>query len=325
MYYTNLAFLQNVSIDATGGRGGRGGQGGHGRDGCNCSESSWSKTSCTDGNCETENFSCKDGRDGKDGSQGSRGREGRLGKARIVDQTLLEGGQIKEDEPVIEAAISRLAIAPIELSRNLWEARTGAQSLFNGNSVIDDTYEEYAGRVERQFQVIWDADYPQEQASGSLNVSIDEAGELQIATPETLWIAGEQIEENNLTAYRIQYALLASEAADLAVGRSDGRGEQFSLDIVDLARKADIIETQFYVKYETKNNDRRERYITQYEGVLPAELVSRNYSKFTLNVGQLPIDKDHLRANTQARLEITVTRTLADNTAEQVLTWNGEL
>ena len=325
VYYTSQAYLRNMSINAAGGRGGRGAQGRDGGQGCNCNEYSWSKTSCTDGNCETENFKCTDGKDGRDGSQGSRGKDGRTGEARIVNKSLLEGTQLKEDEPVLEAEISQLSTVPVELSRNLWQTRTGAQALFNGNSVISDAYEEYVGRVERQFQIVWNADYPQEQASGALNLSIDEAGEIQIATPEEMWIDSERIEENDLTAYRIQYALLASDAADLAVGKSDGRGEQFSLNVIDLAGKSDIVATQFHVQYKTKRDDRRGRYITQYEGTLPAELLSRDYDRFILNVGQLPIDKDYLRPDTQARLEITVTRTLADNTAKQTLTWNGEL
>lgn len=325
VYYTDLAHLRNLSINAAGGQGGRGGQGKDGGQGCNCNEYSWSETICTDGTCETKNFSCQDGKNGKDGIQGRQGSTGQKGQARIVNRSLLAGAQLEEDNPVVEADISQLATAPVDLSRNLWQSRAGAQSLFNGGSVIDDTYEEYVGRVERQFQAIWEADYPEALASGALNVSIDEAGEIQIATPETLWIEGDRIESDSLTAYRIQYALLASEAANLEVGRSDGRGEQFSLDIVDLAGKSDIVETQFYVKYKIKRDDRRGRYITQYEGDLPADLLVRSYNKFALNIGQLPINQDYLQPGTQARLEITIVRTLADNTAEKTLTWNGEL
>lgn len=325
VYYTNLAHLQNLSINAAGGQGGRGGQGKDGGQGCNCHEYSWSETTCTDGNCETENFSCKDGKDGEDGGQGRQGTTGKKGQARIVDRNLLEGAQLEDDNPTVEAAIAQLAAAPINLSRNLWQSRTGAQSLFNGGSVVDDTYEAYVGRVERQFQAVWEADYPEDLASGALNVSIDEAGEIQMTTPEDLWIEGDRTEADGLTTYRIQYALLASEAADLAVGKSDGSGEQFSLDVVDLAGKSDVVETRFYVKYKTKTDDRRARYITQYEDDLPADLLSRSYNKFTLDIGQLPINERYLRPGTQARLEVTIMRTLANNTAEQTLTWNGEL
>ncbi|MEM6451615.1 MAG: collagen-like protein [Cyanobacteria bacterium P01_D01_bin.105] len=324
VYYTNRAHLQNVSVNAGGGRGGRGGRGGDGRRGCHCHEYSWSDTSCTDGNCETQHYSCTDGDDGDDGSRGRQGEDGRTGKARIVDKALLNGERLAAENPVLEQAIAQLPATPIPLSRNLWQTRQRAQDIFNSGSVIDSTYQEYAGRADKQFQLIWDAAYPQSQASSSLKVSLDDKGTLQLQTPNDLWIDGERTECDNLTTYRVKYALLASEATNLSVGRSNGSGAQFVLNIIDLAGKSDLLETQFYVRYKTKNGDRRGRYITRYEGILSDALLSRDHNRFVLNVGQLPIDQEYLKPNTEARLEITVTRTLANNTAEQVLTWNGQ-
>ena len=325
VYYTDRAHLRNVLVNASGGRGGRGGRGENGGQGCNCHEYSWSQTECSDGNCETEHFSCKDGDDGRDGSSGSRGSDGRTGQARIVDKTLLAGERLEADSPVVERAIATLPTAPVELSRNLWQTRTRARSLFNSGSVIDDTYQAYMGRVEKQFQLIWEASYPQQQASGVLNVSLNEQGEIKVSAPEDLWIDGELTELEGLSAYRVQYALLASDATNLSVGRTAGRGEQFVLNVLDLSGKSDIIETQFHIRYKTKSEGRRGRYVTRYEGVLSEELSLRDHNRFTLNIGQLPVDQEYLKPDTEARLEITATRTLADNTAEQALAWNGQI
>lgn len=324
VYYTSRTHLRNVYINAAGGRGGRGAAGKDGGQGCNCHEYSWSETSCTDGDCDTNNFSCTDGEDGEDGTWGSRGDNGRTGKVRIVDTTLLDGARLEEENPAVESAIAQLPLAPIALSRNLWETRSRAQDIFNSGSVINDTYEEYVGRAEKQFQLIWDAAYPKQQASGALKIALNEEGSLQINTPDDLWIDAERTEDASLTTYRVQYALLASEATNLSVGRRDGRGEQFVLNVIDLAGKSDLLETQFHVRYKTKNDNGRRGYITRYEGDLSNNLLSRDHNRFALNVGQLPIDKKYLRPNTEARIEITVTRTLANNTAEQVLTWNGQ-
>lgn len=325
VYYRDREQLRNLAVNAAGGQGGRGGRGKRGGQGCNCNEYSWSETTCTDGNCETENFSCKDGEDGDDGSRGADGRDGQIGRARIVDQTLLTGSRVERDAPRMESAIANMSAAPVELSRNLWQTRTGARSLFNNNSVIDDTYEAYAGRVEKRFQLVWDADYPQAQASGALAVSINDGGEIDIAAPEDLWIDGDRTEEGDLTTYRVRYALLAADAVDLSVGRQDGRGEQFALSVLDLAGKSDVVETQIHVRYKTKSDDRRSRYITRYDDALPADLLSQEYNRFVLDIGQLPIDKKYLRRNTEARVEITITRRLADNEATTVLEWNGSL
>ena len=324
VYYTDRAQLRNVSINAAGGRGGRGGSGADGGQGCNCHEYQWSETQCSSGTCVTKEFSCKDGEDGDDGHSGRRGKDGRIGSVRVIDQTLLEGDRLQADNPVVESAIAQLS-SPIQLSRNLWQTQTGAHSLFNGGSVIDDSYQEYRGRVDRQFQLVWEADYPQTQASGDLSLFIDEGGNIQIVASDDIWLDAERTEDQRITNYRVQYALLASDAVDLSAGRSNGHGKQFSLNVIDLAGKSDIIETQFYVRYKTKREDRRGRLVTRYEGTLPSNLISRDYNRFALNIGQLPIDANYLRPDTQARLEITATRTLADNKAEQVIIWNGNL
>ncbi|MCX5963330.1 MAG: hypothetical protein NT070_09340 [Cyanobacteria bacterium] len=44
---------------------------------------------------------------------------------------------------------------------------------------------------------------------------------------------------------------------------------------------------------------------TQYEGVVPANLVSRDYNRFVLNLGALPVDADVFKTGAELEIEIT--------------------
>jgi hypothetical protein len=325
VYYQNRDYLRNVYVNAAGGDGGQGGYSGNGSQGCNCSEYNWSVTTCPDGNCTTNNFSCTDGEDGDDGSHGSRGASGQTGKARLVDQSIAQGDRLQADNPKVESAIASLSTTPISLSRNLWEIRTGAQSLFANDSVIDDEYEAYTGRVEKQVQFVWEATRPQSAASGEIEIALNEQGEFQVTSLSDLWINGELSEAEDLLTYRIKSTLLESEAAQLSLGRRDGQGQQLKLNVIDNAGTSDLVETSFHVRYQVSEGERDSRFTTRYEAEIPRELISQNYNLFTLALGQLPIDSKYVQAGTQAKIEITVTRTYAGNTATKVLRWDGEL
>ena len=321
IYYQDRSYLKNIYVDAAGGNGGQGAYGGRGTRGCRCSERSWEIQTCADGNCRTDRYTCRDGTDGSDGSDGRSGKDGSVGRARLVNQIEPLAG----DKPLLEEAIATLATTPLTLSRNLWESRTGIQALLANGSVIDDQYEEYTGRVEQQFQLVWEAARPQTEIASSLTVAIDPQGKLQITPAADFWIDSDSTQAEGLTTYRVRGALLQSEATQLSLGTNSGQGQQLTLNVIDLANVSSLVDTRFHLRYRTDDGDRRSRYITRYDADIPSELITQDYSRFTLSLGRLPIDSQYLRAGTQGSIEIIATRSYAGNTAAQSLSWNGRL
>ena len=99
--------------------------------------------------------------------------------------------------------------------------------------------------------------------------------------------------------------------------------------VLDLAGETAYLDTQFRLTLETSSGDprgnRRLRYITRYDEIIPAELVNVDNNRFTLNVGRLPISQSHFSRGTQARITLTAIRSLGENSATQDLSWQGQL
>ncbi|MEL7349946.1 MAG: collagen-like protein [Cyanobacteria bacterium P01_A01_bin.116] len=320
-YYTDPAALKTLYVNAAGGDGAAGGRGGRGSDGCDCEDDDWQITTCTDGNCTTKDFDCEDGDHGHDGRRGRKGEDGQTGRVRLIQQS----EPLAADNPDMESAIATFSTAPISLSRNLWETRSGAQSLFAIGSVIDDDYDRYTGRVDQQFQLIWDAARPQVNTAGNLAVSLDEQGVLQVTPQDDLWIDGELSTEQGLTTYRVEGVVPKSEAVQLSLGRNSGRGEQFVMSVIDTASTSDLVETSFHLRYYTDEGERRARFISRYDAAMPSDLITQDYNRFSVALGQLPISAQYLRPGTPIKMELTVTRSYAGHSATQVLTWNGQI
>ena len=63
---------------------------------------------------------------------------------------------------------------------------------------------------------------------------------------------------------------------------------------------------------------------TQYEGVVPANLVTRDYNRFVLNLGALPVDADVFKTGAELEIEITAARITIDP-KDHRLVWDGVL
>jgi hypothetical protein len=330
VYYTNPADLQRLLVNAAGGEGGRGGRGGNGSFGCNCQYRQWQVQSCTgtpgtpNYRCSNQVFSCTDGRDGRSGNNGADGRSGQLGQLSIINQPQ----PLAPESPSLTASLAALANQEVALSKNLWNLRRGAASLLAPGSSLADQYREYAGRAEGTFRLVWAATTPlQELANETATVQIQNDRTITLTSPEEVWLSGSSTQEGQVTTYRVAAIVRRQDATRLAVGNVTGRGSQLQMVVVDLAGKSDLLNTRFRIHYRTDQSfgDGAPDFRTRYDGEVPANLVSRDFNRFTLNVGQLPIGASYLTPGTPVQIEVTVVRSLGDRSAEQDLRWGGTL
>lgn len=331
VYFGDRAALRQLSVDARGGRFGRGGRGGSGTLGCRCDRRNWEIQTCTgtpgqaDYSCQNTRYTCRDGRSGSNGAFGRDGAPGANGQLWIVNQ--LE--PLRPENPAIAVGLQALANQPVSLSRNLWAERSGANALLAPGSRVNDIYKEYTGRVEGTVSLNWQAPRPLGAfVGGDIRTEIQPDGSLVATFPDSLWADYTTSREGNQMVITVTNAVRTSDVTRLASGGVQGSGANLKVAVLDLASESAYLSTEFRLKLRTTRDDprdnRRPRYVTVYDDVVPAELVSLTGNRFELALGQLPIDRGPLTRGTYAQLEITAVRSLGDNRAEQAISWQGQ-
>jgi hypothetical protein len=331
IYYGDRAALQQVVVDAQGGRSGRGGRGGNGAIGCRCDVARWEVETCTGVpgqpgySCQTRRYSCQDGRNGSPGSFGRDGTPGTDGQLWLVNQ--LE--PLQAENPTQTVGLQTLTSRPVRLSRNLWADRSGANGLLAPGSRVNNTYRDYTGRIEGNVSLDWQAPRPIGSFAGeNLTADIQPDGALTATFSDGLWADYTTTRAGEEMAIVVTSAVRGSDATRLAWGGVQGNGASLTAAVLDLAGESAYLNTQFRLTLKTSNDDprdnRRPRYFTVYDDVVPASQVRLDNNRFEIALGQMPIDRGRLTRGTYAQIELTAVRSLGNNRAEQVLSWQGQ-
>jgi hypothetical protein len=294
--------------------------------------SSWDVQTCTgtpgqaDYRCHTNRYVCRNGHDGMTGRFGQDGQPGRDGQLWLVNQ--LE--PLQPENPAQTVSLQTLTTQSLPLSRNLWATRTGANALLAPGSRVNDSYREYTGRVEGSITLNWQA--PRSLApfaATPITAAIQEDGRLAATFSDDIWAEYTTQRQGNQMTITVAQAVRRQDATRLAWGGLQNNDPALNAIVLDLAGESAYLDTQFRITLKTTpddpRNNRRPRYTTVYEGVLSPDQMTLDSNRFELALGQLPIENRFLRPGTYADLEITATRSLGANSAQQSLTWQGQL
>ncbi len=330
VYYNNLSDLRQIFVRSTGGEGGRGGNGGRGGRGCNCTHDSWTVETCkgtpgsADYSCKKKTYRCRDGADGPDGSDGAQGQTGARGQL-----SLIKGNTpLLADQPVVELPLSRFQAGGVNLSLNKWITRQGATGLLAPGSVLADEYREFVERIEGSFQLVWNdkaalAGFSDQMVTASLR----DRGQVQLTFPDDLWVDGTLSQAGDRTLYTVSTAIRKQDVTRLSVADFTQAGKNLQLSLVDLGGRADLLTTEFRLKYRAREYSITDRfaqnYETHYNGVIPTTAVTRDHNRYLLNLGQLPIPSNALAKGTDVEIELAAVRRLGDRTATQAIRWDG--
>ncbi len=314
VYYTNIEDLRNLSVRSLAGRGGLGGRGGSGGRGCECDRQSWER--------DNRHYNCTNGSDGRSGLDGRDGSDGTAGMLWLVNRT----EELPPEVPRLTVSMGELGGQAFSLSRHIWETRQGAMGLLAPGSVLAGEYREFVERLEGSFELVWQANRPiADFGEGNVTLNIQDDGQVEIVFPEEVWVGGNVEKQGNRTIFTAMNAIAASEATKLQVGDFTGSGSDLQLVLVDLAQKSDLVATQVQIKYRSTDDDERGRPRTRYEGEIPAELVRQDYNRFVVDVGKLPIESRFLQLGMKVEIELIVTRSFAGRSAQQKISWQGEI
>ncbi len=327
IYSRNLSSLNQIFVGATGGKGGAGGPGGAGSAACQCSQPYWTVENCSGKpgdsgyRCSTQEFRCSSGRNGRDGRSGIAGQDGLPGRLTVLNLDR----PLEPDRPGTSINLDTLKNQGFNLSKNIWETRTGAAQLLAPGSVIADEYLILLERIEKSFLVLWNAPQPFERfANANVSLTLTENNEISADLPNDLWLEGTTQERNNVTEFVVYNAMWEGDATKLGRLSLSGNGDNLQLSLVDEANQSNLMTTKFRLKYRVTNEDPRFRppstYSLRYDGEIPDELVVVSGNQFTLNIGQLSIPAKDLQSGTGVEIELLAERTFSGNTSEQRLT-----
>ena len=326
VYTTDKNNLAQIYVVAAGGEGGEPGQGGAGGEGCKCATSYWNQQSCKgkpgreDYSCTTVEFQCEDGYDGRQGRTGRQGKPGRLGTLTLINLDK----SLTPDRPKATIALAQLKDRGFTLSKNEWETKTGAASLFAPGSIIADEYQELVNRVESTILLVWDAPQPFDNfAQKQITLSLNEDEGIDFSIPDNLWLETTTLERDNVTELFVFNAIEEKEVTQLESKNLSGNGSNLTLTLEDMAGKSDLILTDFKLRYRTSNSSDEARfrrvydYKTRYEGEIPPEAIEYQNNQFTIYLGQLPIPPEALQRNTAVEIKVTANRSFAGKSKEQ--------
>jgi len=317
IYYQNRSDLRQVLVDSSPGRGGSGGRGSRGTRGCGCPVSSWKVNDKT--------YTCKPGHRGSRGSNGFDGSNGRMGQLKIIaSKTAIAG-----DNPLYSAPLSTISSQTIPLTLNRWYQQSGALGLLQINSKISDEYLEYRDRLEKTATVKWQAkSVIDEYGTQGTTVQLQENGEIGFEFKDReLWSVVEQIDTSKGAVISVNAVVHQRDVTKLTPGISNKRDREFRLAVIDSGAKSDLVGTQFSVKIKTGGGNgipnRFGNAETYYEGVLPSNLVMRDYNRFVLNLGALPVPSDTFKTGNDLQVEIKAIRSLGSRSTTQTIDWSG--
>ncbi len=336
VYATNKEYLKQIYVIAAGGEGGESGIAGDGGAGCDCDRPSWNEETCfgepgsPDYSCTTQEFQCTDGYSGRKGREGRRGINGKMGNLTLINMDK----SLSPDFPEATAPISELQGRGFTLSKNIWQSKNNASSLFAPGSIIADKYQELVARHEHSVLVVWDAPQPVEDfADQQITLSLKGENDANIVLPKDLWLETKASKRDKLTELHVFNAVRTEDVADLKIDGLFGQGANLELDIFDEAEKSNLIASEFSLKYrvgeesEDKNffGSRSTVYQTKYEGAIPPQAIAQSGNLFTLKLGQLPIPPEYLQPGLKVELEVSVKRSLGSNSQVKKLSTSTEI
>ncbi|MGL5807597.1 MAG: collagen-like protein [Xenococcaceae cyanobacterium] len=328
IYTANPEYLKQIYISAAAGKGGESGQGGAGGQGCQCQESYSTQQVCNGNDCTPREFKCQDGLTGSTGRGGRSGRSGNVGRL-----TLIKGDRtLDPDRPTATVKISEIKDRGLTLSKNIWETRTGATTLFAPNSILADEYTMLIDRLERSVLVVWDAprpfkdfaDTPITFALGDWATPRRSYRGVEITPSKEVWFEARTQERENITEVFISNALNVKEVTQLKSQGLSGRGNNLSLNVTDAAEKSDLILTDFTIKYRINRSPAAKYrpvhdYDNVYEGKITPEMISYNNNNFAIELGKLPIKPEFLKPGLAVEVELIADRSFAGRTKQQKL------
>jgi methionine-rich copper-binding protein CopC len=251
---------------------------------------------------------------------GTFGKDGRRGHLTLINLDK----PLEPDKSAVTVSMATLKNKGYLLSKNIWETKKNAAALFAPASIINDQYLALVERLEHSFLLIWNA--PQSFsnfAHQQVTLQYINNKGIVINIPDDIWIEATTQQHKKITQFIVHNSIKKSDATRLKVQEISGKEKKLQLILVDKADKSSLVSTKFNIIYSVTYSDPWLKpvsdYSTKYRGEIPSNLVTLNGSKFTINVGELPIDSKYLQSGLGVKIKLIINRNFAGYADEQVI------
>jgi hypothetical protein len=300
VYFTDINNLKFITVHGTPGRGGSSNWGGRGGFGCRCSESSWT---IPDSSGAQHSYTCRDGQMGSDAGRGSDGSFGSYGQVLLVSQMT----PVLQDLPSVNIDMSKMETGPFTVSKNNWEPRRGAASLFASGTDISNSYYFFKDRVESTLKFRWEATRPlTDFARWQMQVKL-EGTEAKVYFPDGLWVDFQRIEENGEKIFVIKAVVAESELPYIQFDGFLDEGSNHVISIKDSAGMANVLQNSIHAEFWTVVAGQWKQH---FDGDLPADSLQATADHIHILMGRSGIDPVLFKAGTKAYVKLLVTRKL---------------
>jgi hypothetical protein len=311
VYFQNLSDVKNIFVDSSPGQGSYSGRGEYGGRGCRCTYYAWTKQEChqeaythtvclprgcqqgTAGcNCQTQTeyktvcvdkrYTCRDGYDGRQGYNGRNGSAGSYGSIQLVGQLT----DLAPTTPSMVVLVDKILTGTFNLSRDDWDSKSGALSVFAPGSKIRDDYKLFAGTSVNSVNFTWlDQDRSPSYYAGS-RISLSLVGKpaiVKVALPTDLLAVTSQTGTANSTDFQFTKTMRRDELTNLRVEEMTGSMETLTLTMIDDSNVSDVSNTKVFIEsgWELEAGGK-------FKDWVPQNLIRSEKNKVHINLGRIP-------------------------------------
>ncbi len=313
-YVNDISELKQVLVRGVPGRGGRSAWGGRGGEGCNCQESSWEIPASGEGGSPSRYY-CQNGSRGRDAGSGSQGSNGGYGQVVIVPG----GVRIEAEKPSIYIDMAKMGEQVWHVTKNHWEQKRGATSLFASGSQMADSYFLFKSRTDKAVKFVWNAPRPVTAFANWQMLLRLEGEEAKFYLPDGVWFEGVWSEEGDVRVYTFNKVVTTNELAYIQFESFNGIGEAHEIVIKDSQGMAHMLNHKLHVQFQTVESGQWKKHL---DVEIPAESFTVEPTRIVINLAKAGVDPALLSLGKKSWIQVMVGRSLGQNSVRYQLNSN---
>lgn len=330
-FIKNISDLSAIFLSQIGGKGAPGGQPGIGGAGCGCSPSSWQAQTCDtrrtcsesggcseSRTCTDRTFTCTPGADGYPGNTGAHGGHGGMGSIRIVKGITT----LPQENPYAEISLKALKEKPLELSKQIWEQKTGAKKLFANNSNVQDSYSQFVKKAERTLILDWKVDREFSAFENEKFTVAFDGEKFSLKYLGQHLLKTKVIEGDTSTVLLIEEAFRLEDIMLINVLGIEGTQSKTSISIKDMSGLNLRVKTTIHMTLDHKHW--LKGWTQGFSGNIPTTALEITAGGIKVNVGKLGIKDKILKKGSKVRFRMTISRSLETMSKDLQIPWQEE-
>lgn len=261
----------------------------------------------TDRVCKDYSFSCSSGSNGRTGRDGYKGRDGYWGKIRLIKDI----EELPIETPSSTISLVEASKFDVELSKQIWESKTGIKEFLAEGSVVSGDYSEFIKLAERKFRLVWSverpvSDFPKMEFAlnfdgEKVNFKIKGEAFLQYTTQEV----------EGVTIVEVTNAYKTSEIKNLEIYDTRGNGDDLVIVIKDSESISHLVKTEVSLQFVYKP------FIGFWQVVfdekVKKEFVNIYPDRIEILVGKLGINPKFIKRKKKVRYTVKLKRSFGNN------------